>query len=501
MEIVSGLSLRYLRLENASSPMLVTHLLQYACADSNALPPALSAWQYAISQRLAQLPTLRQRLVESPLQLANPLWLDDPHMDLNYHLRGVNLSETTTDNPQDLRSAPQNPDAFQVGLERLIANRLANPLDRGSPLWRLDIVSSHESKQFAILATVHLALAYRLPTSLLDVLFPEDNLVLACQHHTTTPASAQQWMQWIPESIPSRNDFVKFARGDWFELPQQMRSVSQLVLGRWTKKKVARALVEKSALPPNLKAAPESLFNQPNNTSVSVAQVNITAHDARQILRSFKQVELRDLVYTLVSRSLQLLLEELDHQHKDELVALVQPIAINSVSLDSGKKSKKGPINSQLQLLRLPTLGTDLLEQLQSVLERQTIANDFSELCNHHNGLEMLPSSVLSLLFSTYQRFGLRHFHKPLCNLMITERAANSKLQSINDYHQTRQAISTSLMPNLGLHVAFFNSAIGACISFTTNPSSIDAAHLAKIFEQCWQDLKRYCQKSDRSAL
>src|SRR5690348_13472689 len=43
-------------------------------------------------QRLHLLPPLRWRLVEVPLGLDYPYWLDDPHFDLEFHLRELHLA-------------------------------------------------------------------------------------------------------------------------------------------------------------------------------------------------------------------------------------------------------------------------------------------------------------------------------------------------------------------------------------------------------------------------
>ena len=40
---------------------------------------------------VARVPRLRQRVREAPLGLGMPEWVDDPHMDLAYHLRHMTL--------------------------------------------------------------------------------------------------------------------------------------------------------------------------------------------------------------------------------------------------------------------------------------------------------------------------------------------------------------------------------------------------------------------------
>ena len=45
----------------------------------------------SLDYAIAVVPRLRQRVVEVPLRLGLPQWIDDPHFDRRYHLRHVSL--------------------------------------------------------------------------------------------------------------------------------------------------------------------------------------------------------------------------------------------------------------------------------------------------------------------------------------------------------------------------------------------------------------------------
>jgi WS/DGAT/MGAT family acyltransferase len=68
---------------------------------------------------VAGMPRLRQRVVETPFNLAPPEWLDDPGFDLDYHLRTI---------------AVPLPGAMAELLAEL-GPLFATPLDRDRPLW------------------------------------------------------------------------------------------------------------------------------------------------------------------------------------------------------------------------------------------------------------------------------------------------------------------------------------------------------------------------------
>ncbi|MFQ5351895.1 MAG: wax ester/triacylglycerol synthase domain-containing protein, partial [Candidatus Binatia bacterium] len=51
--------------------------------------PELVRVREAVAAAVAAVPRLRQRVVEAPLQLGLPEWIDDPGFDIDYHLRSV----------------------------------------------------------------------------------------------------------------------------------------------------------------------------------------------------------------------------------------------------------------------------------------------------------------------------------------------------------------------------------------------------------------------------
>src|SRR5205085_6054342 len=77
------------------------------------------SWRSSIAERLHLLEPLRRRLVEVPMGLDHPFWIEDPDFDLDYHVRH-------TANPP-----PGRPEQ----LSSLVARIIGRPLDRRHPLW------------------------------------------------------------------------------------------------------------------------------------------------------------------------------------------------------------------------------------------------------------------------------------------------------------------------------------------------------------------------------
>jgi diacylglycerol O-acyltransferase len=95
-----------------------------------------------VADRIAFVPRYRQRVRPVPARLANPVWADDPHFDLAYHVR---------------RSALPRP-GDMAQLRELVARIVSRPLDRHRPLWEVYFVEGLENGRVAVLTKSHQAL-------------------------------------------------------------------------------------------------------------------------------------------------------------------------------------------------------------------------------------------------------------------------------------------------------------------------------------------------------
>jgi len=92
-----------------------------------------------IGRRISLVPRYRQRVRTVPGHLANPVWVDDPHFDLTYHVRRSALPKPGT--PAQLRE--------------LVGRLQSRQLDRSRPLWELYLVHGLSGDRKAIYTKVH----------------------------------------------------------------------------------------------------------------------------------------------------------------------------------------------------------------------------------------------------------------------------------------------------------------------------------------------------------
>src|SRR4051812_7382171 len=92
-----------------------------------------------VSERLHLLPPFRWRLVNVPLGLDLPYWVEDPDFDLDFHIR-----ESAIPPPGDDRK-----------LAETVSRIFARPLDRSRPLWELYLIHGLPEDRVALLTKVH----------------------------------------------------------------------------------------------------------------------------------------------------------------------------------------------------------------------------------------------------------------------------------------------------------------------------------------------------------
>jgi WS/DGAT/MGAT family acyltransferase len=134
---LSGLDASFLHLEDKTAHMHVAAVLLF---DGD--PPDQTDVADALDRRLHLVPRYRQKLAFVPFGQGRPVWVDDPHFNLDYHVRKSALP------------APGSEEQLRNLAGRVFSQRL----DRDKPLWELWIVEGLEGGRFAVLSKTHHAL-------------------------------------------------------------------------------------------------------------------------------------------------------------------------------------------------------------------------------------------------------------------------------------------------------------------------------------------------------
>lgn len=129
----------------SETPNVHNHTLKVAIIDSadDGGECSFETFRRALAGRLHLLEPLRFGLVEIPLRLHHPMWLERATIDWNYHLRRVRVR-----GPGGRRE-----------LDDLIGEVASAPLDRAHPLWQVYFAEGIADNRVAVIGKVHHALA------------------------------------------------------------------------------------------------------------------------------------------------------------------------------------------------------------------------------------------------------------------------------------------------------------------------------------------------------
>ena len=132
---LSPLDAAFYALESAQAPM---HLGWAAIFNppAQAPRPRFDAISAHIERRLGRAPRYRQRLLEVPFGLAEPLWTDDESFDITHHVRR----------------------AWTNDLGELVDGVMSAPLDPARPLWELWIAERLDDGRLGVVGKAHHAL-------------------------------------------------------------------------------------------------------------------------------------------------------------------------------------------------------------------------------------------------------------------------------------------------------------------------------------------------------
>src|SRR4029077_4106323 len=134
MDRMSPQDAMFLHVEDANNPM---HIGGVSVFDGPA--PAYAALCVMIAAKLPLVPRYRQKVRFVPLALGRPVWVDDPHFQILYHVRHTAVPR------------PGGPDQ----LRNLAGRIFGQLLDRTKPLWEIWLVEGLEGGRWAMISKVH----------------------------------------------------------------------------------------------------------------------------------------------------------------------------------------------------------------------------------------------------------------------------------------------------------------------------------------------------------
>ncbi len=334
---LTGLDSSFLHLERDAAHMHVA-----ACTVFKGQAPTYDELLELLNSRLHLVPRYRQRLAFVPLNQGRPVWVDDPHFNLTYHVRHTALP----------------PPGGEADLKRLSGRIFSQALDRNRPLWELWLVEGLAGDRFALLSKTHHALVDGVSgVDIFTVLFDSapDPMPVAAPEH-----------EWVPRPLPSKAQLLADALIERSTAPAEIvRGVRATLRGpRRVARKAGESLAGVGALAwVGVRAAPPSPFN-----------VKIGPHRrftwVQSDLAQFKAIKnslggtVNDVVLAVVAGALGRYLRRAGHSTDELVLKAMVPVSVRS-------DLERGALGNRVAAMwaPLPVGMTDPVERLHTISE------------------------------------------------------------------------------------------------------------------------------------
>ncbi|MBO0677986.1 wax ester/triacylglycerol synthase family O-acyltransferase [Mycolicibacterium sp. S2-37] len=370
---------------------LHTHTLKVAIvnaadfADTHGHPYSFDDFRRTVARRLHLLDPLRYRLVDIPLRLHHPMWMENCDVDLDYHVRRVRVPS-----PGGRRE-----------LDAVIGDIASTPLDRRFPLWEFHFAEGMADDRFALIGKVHHTLADGVASA---------NLLARLMDLAGDDQQEQDHFPTCGETT-KRELLREAGRDHLHQIAGLPRLASDAAKGAMRLRKRARERPENPEMAKMLRNPPTFLNHRvsPGRTfataSLSLAQVKETAKHLG--------VTFNDIVLAMAAGGLRELLLRYDGRADRPIMASVP------VSTDRSPDRVTGNEISGLAV-SLPVHIDDPLERVRLTALASARAKESNELLG-----PSLPGRIMSYLPSTLAptafRWQARHAkHNALMNVAVS---------------------------------------------------------------------------------
>jgi WS/DGAT/MGAT family acyltransferase len=303
VEQVSGQDAAFLYAESPTSPM---HIATLTIVDGSL---NFEDFKNIVASKLHLIPKFRKRLLNVPMNLDYPYWVDDPNFDIDLHVNRLKLPD-----PSDWST-----------LREMTSDIFSTSLDSRRPLWSmsfiegLDAVSQVPKGSVAIVAKVHhVMIDGSSGVGIMGLLF--DKSIEDKDKPIAKPKP------FDPEPLPDDislllNSSKSFLR-DPFKAPKLIGETAFSFI----KGKLKWQLDSKKTISSKTYSVPNTIFNK----SVSPKRTwgtAILSFERINTLRKIMNVSINDVILAICAGGIRRYLEEKEKLPKQPLVAIV-PISI-----------------------------------------------------------------------------------------------------------------------------------------------------------------------------
>jgi len=311
---MSPIDSSFLHIENATTPMHIGGVSIFAGP-----PPPFAQLRAMVEGKLALVPRYRQKVRFVPLAAGPPIWVDDPHFSLDYHLRHTAIP------------APGG----ELELRQMAARVFSGALDRDKPLWELWMVEGMRDGRWALLSKVHHCMVDGVAaTDLMSVMFSDET---AASDAPAAPARA-----WAAEPEPSGVELLARTLVRRASPAGQIETIKQALRApRETLRSIAEVARAAAAAGPSLRPVASSSLTGPIGPHRRWSWAEVRLGDAKAV-RAALGGTVNDVVLTIIANGFRALLESRGEQIADDrVVRTMVPVSVR-------RRGEKGVYNNRV---------------------------------------------------------------------------------------------------------------------------------------------------------
>ncbi|KAF0164516.1 MAG: acyltransferase [Rhodocyclaceae bacterium] len=469
IETLSGIDGAFLNLESAATPMHVGSLHLFET------PAGYKGNFFASVRRMMEsrmVPVLRRRLAALPLQLANPVWVQD-EIDLDRHIRRVRLPKPGT----------------WAQLEAVVADLHAELLDRSRPLWMLYVLEGLATGEKAYYFKIHHAmLDGQAGVALAGALFdtsPDAAPAPRRRARTMTTAAARPGTLALVAAA-FRHDaaqYVKLVR----ELPGVVRTLAGIVR--------SSGAPDLSELKRSISFGPRTAFNVAITPERGFATAAVPRAELKAIAAA-NDATVNDVVLALCSGALRRYLKRNASIPRKSLIASM-PISLR----EQGNTEMR--TQATLSLVSLASNVADPLKRLRAIRDSagatKAVARQAKSIIPTDIPLIGVPW-LLGALASLYGRRGVVDTLPVLANVLVSNVPGPPVPLYVDGLRMTGYWPLSIVEHGVGLNITLMSYAGNLCLGFVVARCAVpDARELADDFLDAFEELKQRMQKPPRA--
>jgi WS/DGAT/MGAT family acyltransferase len=333
MDHLSSMDASFLHLETPETPMHVGSLMLFD------LPEGYQGDYHddvkaQLTQRLHLARLFHRKLAQMPFELADPVWIDDDDIDLDYHVRSVTLRKPGT----------------MAQLEVLVARLHSSLLDRSRPLWELYVIDGLATDQIAIYSKAHHSgVDGKAGIEIAKVFYD----VTREPREVRPPRPARPGNAYQLGVAELLQAAISNSAAQYVKLGKMMPQAAKAIVG--TAKQfigMRRKAPRKRSL--GLKWAPKTIFNASITNQRSFGSLSVPLAELKTLGKEMGGT-LNDVVMAMCSSALRKFLAERDLLPQKSLIAMV-PVSLREADDDSN--------NNQVSAIRVD-LATDIADPVK----------------------------------------------------------------------------------------------------------------------------------------